>query len=96
MCSLFLHCPAGTSIVGVLSINLNGNIQKRPIEHTYTEVRRGVSTGSVEWRMYICIYYESGLDLIVSEYYEEWRNANVEGSWLNMWRARLLGTHTPL
>lgn len=37
MCSLFLHCPAGTTIAGLLSINLNGNIQKRPIEHTYME-----------------------------------------------------------
>ncbi|CAD7965873.1 unnamed protein product [Amoebophrya sp. A25] len=37
-CSLFLHCPAGTTIHGVLTINMNGNIQKRPIEHTYHEI----------------------------------------------------------
>mmetsp|Transcript_11374 Transcript_11374/g.27774 ORF Transcript_11374/g.27774 Transcript_11374/m.27774 type:complete len:594 (-) Transcript_11374:870-2651(-) len=36
-CSLFLHCPAGTTVNGVLTINMNGNVQKRPIEHFYPE-----------------------------------------------------------
>jgi hypothetical protein len=35
VCSLFLHCPAGVTISGTLSVNVNGNVQKRTIDHTF-------------------------------------------------------------